>query len=124
MHICIQVCSYTVMISKMITLVLKNKAKLEALIGYLKWWRKFAKSGMAISLERKYFYDKNYIPMEHHQIRWGCSPMAPSFPPPMAILFMHLTKKCDIFSWRPSPMQFSGSHLYVHSYSISNYIII
>ena len=41
------------------------------------------KSGGANLLAKQYLYCKNYNSMEHSEIRWGCSPIAPPFPPPM-----------------------------------------
>ena len=52
--------------------------KSTSLIMWCQWRRKFAKSGGAILLERKYFYGKKLNPMEHPLNQVGLQPHSPT----------------------------------------------
>ena len=54
--------------------------------GLLQWRRKMAKPGGANLLIKKYFYGKKL--WSTLEIRWGCSPIAPPFPPPMSCMLV------------------------------------
>ena len=56
---------------------------MEQLFPYAHWWRKVTKSGGANLLTKQYFYCKKLNPMEHPEMRWGCSPIATPFSLPM-----------------------------------------